>query len=343
MRTLINCGLILGVALGTPAIQAHHSFSSTFTNDIITVEGVVDRVSFTNPHVIIYFNVTDEKGEQTEWMSEGGAATLKRREGWDRDTLVQGDYIRVTGNSTHNGSPMVSMEEVNFIDPNTGSVLGSPGTGERAPYVHGTTPMQLADGRPNLTGFWASTRRRGVDGAVTPPPLADISLNQMGAALQAQYSIQDDPQVQCELPGLIRQVGTPHPVHIEQFDDHVVISYEEYGGVRSIYFDERGLVGGEHSNFGQSIARYEDQKLIIETTHLSGTVTSGRGNALTDQTTTVETYSRLADADGASGINMGIVITDPGHLTEAWARSSQKFFTPDHEFIEVDCHKPLAY
>ena len=170
-----------------------------------------------------------------------------------------------------------------------------------------------------------------------------MPFNEVGAALQAQYDPLNDPQVQCEPPGLIRQVGTPHPVQVEQFDDHVVISYEEYGGVRTIYFDDRDLVGGEHSNFGQSTARYEDQKLIVETTHLLGNLTSGGGNALTDQSTTVEAYSRLPDADGSSGLNLEIVITDPGHLTGPWVRGWQKFFTPNHEFIEVDCHKPLAY
>ncbi len=322
----------------TVPVQAHHSFSSTFTDEIISVEGVFDRMSFTNPHVIIYFTVTDENGQQQEWMSEGGAATLKRREGWDRETLVKGDHIRVTGNSTHNGSPMVSMEVVEFIDPQTGSVVGLPGSEDRAPYVHSTTAMQLPDGRPNLTGYWASTRRAGTRPANTPVPL-----NETGAALQAQYDIKDDPQVQCEAPGLVRQVGTPHPVRIEQFDDRVVLSYEEYGGVRTVYFDDRNLVGGAHSNFGQSIARYEDQKLIIETSQLLGNVSSGRGNRLSDQTKTVETYSRLADADGASGLNLEIVITDPGHLSAPWVRSWQKYFTPEHEFIEVDCHKPLAY
>ncbi len=342
MRILINTILIMGFVMSALIAQAHHSFSATFFDDVITVEGVVDRLSFTNPHVIIYFNVTDENGQQQEWMSEGGAATLKRREGWDRDALVKGDYIQITGNSTRNGSPMVSMGTVNFIDPDTGSVLGSPGTGERAPYVHGTTPMQLADGRPNLTGVWASTRRRAAGGGGVPAR-APVPFNEVGAALQAQYDPLNDPQVQCEPPGLIRQVGTPHPVQVEQFDDHVVISYEEYGGVRTIYFDDRDLVGGEHSNFGQSTARYEDQKLIVETTHLLGNLTSGGGNALTDQSTTVEAYSRLPDADGSSGLNLEIVITDPGHLTEPWVRGWQKFFTPNHEFIEVDCHKPLAY
>lgn len=285
----------------------------------------------------IFFNVTDNAGELTEWVTEGGAATLLRREGWDRDSVVKGDFIQVIGNSTHNGSPMVSMETVNFLDADTGSVVGSPGTGERAPYVHDTMLKELEDGRPNLTGYWASVRRGG-----RPTPVV-VPLSAAGATLQSSYDIKDDPQVQCEQPGLIRQVGTPHPIRIEQSEDHVVISFEEYGGIRTIYFDDRDLAGGDNTNFGQSIARYEDQALVVETTNLSANVTSGRGNFLSDQATTIERYSRLEDADGASGLNLEIVITDPEYLTEPWVRGWQKFYTPGHEFIEVDCHKPLAY
>ncbi len=86
--------------------------------------------------------------------------------------------------------------------------------------------------------------------------------------------------------------------------------------MRTIYFDDRDLVGGEHSNFGQSISRYEGQELIIETTRLLANLTNPNGNAITDQTTTVETYYRNEDVDGASALVLEIVITDPGHLTE---------------------------
>ncbi|MBX2849777.1 MAG: hypothetical protein KTR16_15745 [Acidiferrobacterales bacterium] len=337
MRGFAVINLVLIAILNVSITYAHHSFSSTFNNEVIAVEGVVERMSFTNPHVIVFFNVIDENGDLTEWIAEGGAATLKRREGWGPDSLVKGDYIQVTGNATHNGSPMVSMEEIKFVDPDSGSVVGSPGTGVRAPYAHGTMPMELADGRPNLTGYWASARR------VEWPPLADFPFNEAGSALQTQYDIRDDPQVQCEPPGLIRQVGTPHPIRVEQQDHYVIIAYEEYGGIRTIYFDDRDLVGGDHSNFGQSIARYEDQKLIVETSNLTSNVSSGRGNITSDQTTTTEVFSRLPDADGASGINFEITITDLGHMTDSWTRSWQKYYTPEHKFIEVDCYKPLAF
>ncbi len=299
-------------------------------------------------------------GEQTEWMIEGGAATLMRNRGWSRDSLVEGDFIRVTGNSTRNGSPMVSLGTLNLIDPVTKAVLGEPG-GEIADPVSPEElllPLVRADGLPNLTGAWTNAIRgggppgspEGPRGSGGPPGGGPgrggpaMPFNEVGAALQAEYDPVNDPQVQCEPPGVVRQAGfTPHPVRVEQFDDHVVISYEEYGGVRTVYFDDRDLVGGAHSNLGQSIARYEGQNLIIETSHLLANLTGPNGNGITDQTTTVETFFRSEDEDGRSFLNLEMAVTDPGHLSGVWNLSWKKPFTPDYEFIEVDCHKPLAY
>jgi hypothetical protein len=357
-RKVFGFGLALAMAISAISAQAHHSFSATFTDEIITVEGYVEKMSFSNPHVIIYFNSTDEAGNQLQWMSEGGAATLLRNRGWSRDSLVEGDYIRVTGNSTRNGSPMVSMEEINLVNPSNGAIVGTPGEQvTETVAVNNSLPMQRADGLPNLTGAWTNAVRNRPTGAARDaggPPGAGggppgrggpaMPYNEMGAALQAQYDPINDPQVQCEPPGLVRQSGfTPHPYRIEQFDDHVVISYEEYGSVRTIYFDDRELVGGDHTHLGQSIARYKGQTLIVETTHLLGNLTSPNGNALTDQTTTVETYSRSADENSRSVMNMEMVVTDPGYLTATHTLTSKKPYTADYEFIEVDCHKPLAY
>lgn len=343
MRKIISTGLALGLILSASLTQAHHSFSATFTEDEITVEGYVEKMSFTNPHVIIYFNTTDENGEPQQWMSEGSAATLLRRRGWNATSLVEGDYIRVTGNSTRNGSPMVSMGTLNLVDPATGAIVGDP-AGEAVEVIAAehSIPMLRPDGLPNLTGAWTNAIRN--PGSARRRNRTPLPFNEAGAALQAEYDPIIDPQVQCEPPGLVRQSGfTPHPYRIQQFDDHVIISYEEYGSVRTNYFDDRDLVGGEHTHLGQSIARYEGEKLIIESSHLLGNLTSPQGNYITDQTTTVETYYRAEDEDGRSFLNMEMVVTDPGHLTAPHTLSSKKPYTADYEFIEVDCHKPLAY
>ena len=356
MRNKIIFAAALVCILVSSPVYAHHSFSATFTEEKIVVEGVVDSVKFSNPHVIVYFNVSDEQGEQTLWMTEGGSATGLRRSGWEQDSLKPGDYIRVTGNSSRNGSPMLSTGVIVLLDPQTGKLIGSPG-GSSVPELAKQTiaPLELADGRPNLSGSWIkvagvsrAAERRSADGgrqreaggrpghSNNKPPF-----NKAGAALQATFDPKDDPQVKCELPGLVRQAATtPHPVQIAQYDDHVVIAYEEYGGVRKIYFDDRDLVGGEKTKLGQSIARYEGQKLVVETSNLVGALTGPHGNILTDQMTTVESFYRHEDESGQSFLAMDMQVSDPGHLTATWTVSWKKAYLSDYDFIGVDCQVP---
>jgi len=351
MKLLFKLSFSLYLTVLTFDSHAHHSFYATFTDQEITIEGVVERMSFTNPHVMIFFSVMDQNREIEQWQSEGEAATVMRQRGWDKETLKAGDLIRITGNSSRNGSPMVSTGTINFIDPDSGAIVGTPGGDANQELdVVLLSPLVRADGLPNLSGAW--TMREGQ--RVGPPPeirgmgptgmggRRTIPLNEIGAALQAKFDPANDPQVQCEPPGLVRQAATtPHPLKIEQYPDHVVIAYEEYAGVRKIYFDERDLIGGEHSHLGQSIARYDEQKLVIESTHLKANLTTPGGYALSDQTTTVETYYRKQDADGRSVLAMEMVITDPGHLSRPHIANWEKFYHGDYEFIEVDCQKPL--
>ena len=341
----ISAIFVVGIAFGVPAAQAHHSFAATFTDEIIEVEGVVESLKFSNPHVIVTFNVTDENGNVTQWLGEGGSATSLRNQGWDRDTLSPGDYIRITGASTRNGSPMVSMVEadsVEIVDPATGLVVGSPG-GEEEDRRRGDEHAAAARQRPAeyLRRFWTgeATGRVGRPIEHVPP----LPFNEIGAAIQAEFDPANDPQVRCEPPGLVRQAGfTPHPVRIVQHDDRVELWYEEYAGHRTVYFDDRDLGGTEKTHLGQSIARYEGQTLVIESTNLLPNLVATNGNLLTDQTSTVETYYRKDKPDGRAVLALDLVATDPGHLTAPWTISWEKYAERDYEFIEVECKVPLG-
>ena len=123
--------LVLPAVFFATAVSAHHSFQATFKSDaVISVEGVVTDYSFRNPHVLVYLDVTNEDGTVTSWMSEGGSATGKRRDGWDRNTIQAGQKIRITGDSTHDGSPMVSIDTIEILDAESGAVVKT--LGERA-------------------------------------------------------------------------------------------------------------------------------------------------------------------------------------------------------------------
>jgi hypothetical protein len=338
--------LCLGWLLVSQQAFAHHSFAASFTTDEITREGVVTKYIFKNPHVIIHMDVIDQQGKSVSWMVEGQAATGYRKLGWDKTLLNVGEYVRVTGRAGRNNKPMISMEQLNVLNPVNGVVIRSPAMDlDDVPQQLVSKKIlplakTLADGRPNLSGVWVRDREAGGGfRAHTAPPY-----NEKGGAIQKGFDPADDPQVACESPGLVRQAAfTPHPVRITQFDDRVLFEYEEYAGRRVVYFDDRAIrqSGNERTKFGRSIARYDGNKLIIETTHLSANPTDTHGYWLSDQQATVETYQR-SDVEGENPmVEMKIAINDPGYLTEPWSMRWEKGLVEDYEFIGVECYKPL--
>ena len=214
----------------------------------------------------------------------------------------------MTGDRSHDGSPMTSIDTVQILD-SSGGVLAKlddfrpppPGSAKsdsgapppppkpQEPVVKAAPmPLTLDNGKPNLTGAWT---RWGI--AVGPPGGPEATFNEQGQAAQSLFSKANDPQVFCDAPGLIRLAGmTPHTVRIAQFDDHVKLDFEEYGESREVFFDDRKALGYK-SRLGDSVARYEGDSLIIETKNLLFNVTNPEGQPVSDKATTTEIYTRV--------------------------------------------------
>lgn len=63
----------------------------------MTVKGAVTEFVFLNPHVQVYFDVKNDKGEIEKWQGELTAPNKLARAGWTKKTLQPGDMIEVTG------------------------------------------------------------------------------------------------------------------------------------------------------------------------------------------------------------------------------------------------------
>jgi len=320
--------------------QTHHSFAATFQSDAkITIEGIVTDFSFRNPHILVYLDVTDEDGSVTGWVSEGSAATLMRRAGWAADSINPGDRIRIYGDSTHDGSPMTSIDTADILNAETGAVLAEliPAGGRQNPAAEkaAAMPLELANNMPNLTGAWTS---HGITGE--RPRGIPMERTELGVQMQANFDGANDPQIFCDEPGLVRQIQTPHPYRITQYDDRVVFEYEEYAGRREVYFDGRNALG-ILSNFGDSVARYEGDTLVVETTNLMANPTSPTGNSLSNAASLVEVYSRTDSDEYGPMVNLTATISDPLHFTEDATFSRVKMSAGEYSFIENNCQQPL--
>jgi len=97
----------------TSALIAHHSFSSEYdSNKPVTLQGVVTKVEWMNPHVYFYVNVKDDTGKVNNWALEMGAPSGLQRQGWTRNTLQVGDTVKVEGSAARNGTKLANARNV---------------------------------------------------------------------------------------------------------------------------------------------------------------------------------------------------------------------------------------
>ena len=75
--------------------------------------GVVTKIDWVNPHVWLYFSVTNEQtGEATNWGAEMGPPHGLQRRGWRRDTLRIGEKVTIEGALAKNGSHRMNARTV---------------------------------------------------------------------------------------------------------------------------------------------------------------------------------------------------------------------------------------
>ena len=123
-----NLAVLSALAFGlflaaTPAV-GHHSFAAEFDRDErVTLEGIVTKVEWQNPHVYFYVDVADENGIVSNWAFEMGApAVLTRTQGWTRSTLHIGDEVIVEASRAKDGSNLGNARNVTLT---SGERLGT--------------------------------------------------------------------------------------------------------------------------------------------------------------------------------------------------------------------------
>jgi hypothetical protein len=117
------------------AALAHHSFAAEFdVSRPVMLEGVVQRMEFSNPHSWIYVEVTTESGEVQEWAIEGAAPNALLRRGFSRNSLPAGLEISVRGFQARDRTFRAAGRDVTLPDGSklfvgSGGVGAPPGSG----------------------------------------------------------------------------------------------------------------------------------------------------------------------------------------------------------------------
>lgn len=103
---LAACAVLLMVS---GPVFAHHGGAQYDTKHPLTMTGVVTEYAFTNPHVQIHIDVTDEKGNVDNWVAETASPQRLFGFGWNAKTLKVGDKVTVTGAPLKDGHKIITI------------------------------------------------------------------------------------------------------------------------------------------------------------------------------------------------------------------------------------------
>ena len=97
---------------------AHHSTNANFTQEIISVEGLIEQVRFQNPHASVLIKNVDEAGSETFWLIESSSRTTLQRQGVTFERLEVGKKIVATGRKGRRDYTMY-LQAIEFEDGTT--------------------------------------------------------------------------------------------------------------------------------------------------------------------------------------------------------------------------------
>src|SRR5436190_9821664 len=103
MRLRFQTFLIAMLAVTIAAIPAwgHHSTASVFDlSRIVSIRGIVAKVEWNNPHIHIYVDVRDDKGNVEQWTLETSTPNMMSGNGLNREMFRPGLPIAACGHGT---------------------------------------------------------------------------------------------------------------------------------------------------------------------------------------------------------------------------------------------------
>jgi len=120
MKKAIALCAVIGLAILTAPLFAHHSFAMFEMNKNVTYVGTVMEYNWENPHTHIIMKVVAgpnvDPATVGTWDVEGGAVNIMARQGWNRASYKVGDPISVTGHPMRDGSKGISLFYVTKSD-----------------------------------------------------------------------------------------------------------------------------------------------------------------------------------------------------------------------------------
>ena len=108
---------LLGFGMAAAPALAHHSLAAQFDeSQPVTLEGVISKVEWVNPHVYLYVDVADPAGKVNTWSVETFPPTTLRRGGLTKEKLGLGQRVSMLAFKARSGSSLAFLRKITFAD-----------------------------------------------------------------------------------------------------------------------------------------------------------------------------------------------------------------------------------
>jgi len=98
-------------------VFAHHGNTAYDTSKVVVLKNAtVTQYVWANPHVIITFDVKDDKGNVQHWSAEAGTPQTVILAGWSKTSIQKGDVITVYVFQAKTGNPVGRLNKIVLAD-----------------------------------------------------------------------------------------------------------------------------------------------------------------------------------------------------------------------------------
>ena len=201
---------------------------------------------------------------------------------------------------------------------------------------------RLGSGRPDFNGVWdhpyvpdvsaSNARNPALQKGAGPLPYTTAGLENIKAYDPEKNG---DYTGMCMPFGLLRSMNAPYPIQIMQNDKYVAFLFEQNTWFHVVPFREQHSPEPNPSWFGESIASWDGDTLVIDTIGFNGyTRLDTRGNPHSKQLHLVQTF-RHTDA---GHLHYTVTVEDPAFYTKPFT-NERTFTLTNGDLIEYSCEE----
>jgi hypothetical protein len=330
---------VIALILLANSARAHHSQAGIFeATKTIEITGVIESVSWRNPHGQILLSVTDEAGKKTVWDAETASVSILRNRGADGSSIRVGDRVTIAGSPSSRNRPEILARSVllptgyefTFGAPNPYFPAGKAGRVVGRAKIEGDVAAATAKAN-GLFRVWSTNMS---DPAAFPMFKGGYPLTAAGKAGLAKWNPRDNVLLKCGTKGTPLIMISPLPMEFVKDGDNIIMRLEEYDTVRTIHMNPKAVAPAAHTLFGFSRGRWDGTTLVVETDHIAAGYFDHEGTPQSDQIKTVERFTPSADY---RRIDYTLTTTDPVNFERSFALTRYFVWKPENTVHKYEC------